>query len=39
MKKFLAATAATALMAGTDFADGPSSEYKIGGILGFSSPI
>ena len=34
MKKFLAATAATALLAGTAFADGHSSEIKIGVILG-----
>ena len=39
MKKFLAATAATALMAGSAFADGHSSEIKIGVILGFTGPI
>ena len=39
MKKFLAATAATALMAGSAFADGHASEIKIGVILGFTGPI
>ena len=39
MKKFLAASAATALMAGAVFADGHSSEIKIGVILGFTGPI
>jgi branched-chain amino acid transport system substrate-binding protein len=39
MKKFLAASVATALMAGAVFADGHSSEIKIGVILGFTGPI
>ncbi|WP_425046447.1 ABC transporter substrate-binding protein [Primorskyibacter sp. S87] len=39
MKKLLTATAATALMAGTAFADGHGKEVKIGVILGFTGPI
>ena len=39
MKKLLMATAATALMAGSAFADGHSKEIKIGVILGFTGPI
>jgi len=38
MKKLLTATAATALLAGSAFADGHS-EIKIGVILGFTGPI
>ena len=37
MKKFLMATAATAIMAGTAFADGHA--VKVGVILGFTGPI
>ena len=37
MKKLLTATAATALMAGSAFADGE--EVKIGVFLGFTGPI
>lgn len=39
MKKLLMASAATALMAGTAFADGHAKEVKIGIILGFTGPI
>ncbi|QBF31876.1 ABC transporter substrate-binding protein [Thalassococcus sp. S3] len=39
MKKLLMATAATALMAGSAFADGHATEVKIGIILGFTGPI
>ncbi len=39
MKNLLAATAATALMAGTAFAGGHAKEVKIGVILGFTGPI
>lgn len=39
MKKLLMATAATALMAGTAFADGHGKDVKIGIILGFTGPI
>ncbi|MEO0403018.1 MAG: ABC transporter substrate-binding protein [Pseudomonadota bacterium] len=39
MKKMLMASAATALMAGTAFADGHAKEVKIGIILGFTGPI
>jgi len=39
MKKFMMATAATALMAGSAFADGHQAEVKIGIILGFTGPI
>ncbi|NRB02093.1 MAG: ABC transporter substrate-binding protein [Rhodobacteraceae bacterium] len=39
MKKLLAATAATALMAGAAFAGGHAKEVKIGVILGFTGPI
>ena len=39
MKKFLMATAATALMTGTAFAAGHAKEVKIGVILGFTGPL
>lgn len=39
MKKFLAATAATALLAGSAFAGSHSNEVKIGVILGFTGPL
>lgn len=39
MKKLMMATAATALMAGTAYADGHANEVKIGVILGFTGPI
>ncbi len=39
MKKFMMATAATALMAGSAFADGHQADVKIGIILGFTGPI
>ena len=39
MKKFLMATAATALMAGSAMAGGHATEVKIGVILGFTGPI
>ncbi|KEJ97513.1 ABC transporter substrate-binding protein [Pseudosulfitobacter pseudonitzschiae] len=39
MKKFLMATAATALMTGTAFADAHAKEVKIGVILGFTGPL
>ncbi|WP_415402864.1 ABC transporter substrate-binding protein [Tateyamaria sp. SN3-11] len=39
MKKLLMASAATALMAGTAFADGHAKEVRIGIILGFTGPI
>lgn len=39
MKKFLTATAACALLAGTAFAESHSNEIKIGVILGFTGPI
>ncbi|MEL6449829.1 MAG: ABC transporter substrate-binding protein [Pseudomonadota bacterium] len=39
MKKLLTATAATALMSGTAFADGHATDVKIGVILGFTGPI
>ena len=39
MKKLLMASAATALMAGTAFADDHAKEVKIGIILGFTGPI
>ena len=39
MKHLLMATAATALMAGTAFADGHAGDVKIGVILGFTGPI
>ncbi|ASM72360.1 MULTISPECIES: ABC transporter substrate-binding protein [Roseobacteraceae] len=39
MKKFLMATAATALMTGAAFADAHAKEVKIGVILGFTGPL
>ncbi|MEO0379386.1 MAG: ABC transporter substrate-binding protein, partial [Pseudomonadota bacterium] len=39
MKKFMMASAATALMAGSAFAGGHAKEVKIGIILGFTGPI
>ncbi|MBA85014.1 ABC transporter substrate-binding protein [Thalassobius sp. S69A] len=39
MKKFLMATAATALLAGTAMADGHGNAVKLGVILGFTGPI
>jgi branched-chain amino acid transport system substrate-binding protein len=39
MKKFLMATAATALMAGSAIAGGHGNEVKLGIILGFTGPI
>ncbi|MBD3678093.1 MAG: ABC transporter substrate-binding protein [Rhodobacteraceae bacterium] len=39
MKKLLAATAVTALTAGTAFAGGHAEEIKLGVILGFTGPI
>ncbi|WP_319823693.1 ABC transporter substrate-binding protein [Thalassovita sp.] len=39
MKKFLMATAATALMAGSAFAGSHGNEVKLGVILGFTGPI
>ncbi|UOA27333.1 ABC transporter substrate-binding protein [Pseudosulfitobacter sp. DSM 107133] len=39
MKKFLMATAATALMTGSAFAAGHAKEVKIGVILGFTGPL
>ncbi|MCR8827158.1 ABC transporter substrate-binding protein [Pseudosulfitobacter koreensis] len=39
MKKFLMATAATALMSGAAFADAHAKEVKIGVILGFTGPL
>ncbi|MEP1352997.1 MAG: ABC transporter substrate-binding protein [Tateyamaria sp.] len=39
MKKFMMATAATALMAGSALADGHQADVKIGIILGFTGPI
>ena len=39
MKKLLMASAATALCAGTAFADGHAEEIKIGIILGFTGPL
>ncbi|WP_299147962.1 ABC transporter substrate-binding protein [uncultured Tateyamaria sp.] len=39
MKKLMMASAATALMAGTAFADGHATEVKIGVILGFTGPL
>lgn len=39
MKKFLMATAATALMTGAAFAAGHAKEVKIGVILGFTGPL
>lgn len=39
MKKLMMATAATALMAGTAFADGHTGDVKIGVILGFTGPL
>ncbi|WP_420567337.1 ABC transporter substrate-binding protein [Thalassovita sp.] len=39
MKKFLMASAATALMAGSAFAGGHGNEVKLGVILGFTGPI
>ncbi|MFL4471152.1 ABC transporter substrate-binding protein [Tateyamaria armeniaca] len=39
MKKLMMATAATALMAGSAYADGHATEVKIGVILGFTGPI
>ncbi|WP_028956582.1 ABC transporter substrate-binding protein [Sulfitobacter sp. 20_GPM-1509m] len=39
MKKFLMATAATALMTSTAFADAHAKEVKIGVILGFTGPL
>ncbi|WP_299725914.1 ABC transporter substrate-binding protein [uncultured Tateyamaria sp.] len=39
MKKLMMATAATALMAGTAYADGHAKEVKLGIILGFTGPI
>lgn len=39
MKKLLMASAATALMAGTAYADGHATDVKIGVILGFTGPI
>ncbi|WP_299627566.1 ABC transporter substrate-binding protein [uncultured Tateyamaria sp.] len=39
MKKLLMASAATALMAGSAYADGHATDVKIGVILGFTGPI
>ena len=39
MKKLMMATAATALMAGSAFADGHAKDVKIGVILGFTGPL
>ena len=39
MKKLLLATTATALMAGTAFADGHAKEIKLGILIGFTGPI
>ena len=39
MKNLLAATAATAIMAGSAFAGGHAKEVKLGVILGFTGPI
>ncbi|WP_299280784.1 ABC transporter substrate-binding protein [uncultured Tateyamaria sp.] len=39
MKKLMMASAATALIAGTAFADGHAKEVKIGVILGFTGPL
>lgn len=39
MKKLLLATAATALVAGTAYADGHSTEIKLGISLGFTGPL